>query len=50
MATFFDSIAKSHIKNPIKSPWWSFFAKIVNNFQLLTVFAKKQPTINVGLY
>ena len=41
MATFFDSIAESRIQNPIKSLWWSFFAKIVNDFQLLTVFAKK---------
>ena len=39
--TFFDSITKSRIQNPIKSLWWSFFAKIVNNFQLLTFFAKK---------
>ena len=38
---FFDSIAKSGIQNPIKSLWWSFFGKIVNDFQLLTVFAKK---------
>ena len=41
MNTFFDSIAKNCIQNPIKSLWWSFFAKIVNNFQLLTFFAKK---------
>ena len=26
---FFDSIAKSRIQNPIKSLWWSFFAKII---------------------
>ena len=38
---FFDSIAKSRIQNLIKSLWWSFFAKIVNDFQLLTFFAKK---------
>ena len=41
MATIFDSIAKSHIGNPLKSIWWSFFGKIVNEFQLSTVFAKK---------
>ena len=41
MNTFFDSIAKNCIQNPIKSLWWSFFAKIVNDFQLLTFFAKK---------
>ena len=34
MAFFFGSITKSRIQNPIKSLWWSFFAKIVNNFQL----------------
>ena len=32
MGTFFDIIAKSSIYNPIKSLWWSFFEKIVNNF------------------
>ena len=37
---FFDNIAKSQIQNPIKSLWWSFFAKIVIDFQLLTFFAK----------
>ena len=42
MATFFDSIAESRIQNPIKSLWWSFLAKTVNNFELLTVFAKKK--------
>ena len=41
MATIFDSIAKSHIGNPLKSIWWNFFGKIVNEFQLSTVFAKK---------
>ena len=28
-------------RNPIKRLWWSFFANIVNDFQLLTIFAKK---------
>ena len=32
MATIFDSIAKSDIGNPLKSIWWSFFGKIVNEF------------------
>ena len=41
MSSFFDSIAKSHIQNPIKSIWWSVFAKIVPKFQLSTIFAKK---------
>ena len=40
MATFFDSIVKSHILNSVKSLRWSFYAEIVN-FQLLTFFAKK---------
>ena len=40
----FDSIAKSCIQNPTKSLWWSFFAKLVNNFQLLTFFCKKAPS------
>ena len=44
MATSIDSIARNHIWNPIKNLWWSFFAKIVNNFYLSTVFAKS-PTI-----
>ena len=38
---FFDSIAKSRIWNPVKSLWWRFFAKIVNDFKPLTFFAKK---------
>ena len=38
---FFDSIAKSRIKNIIKSLRWSFFAKIVHDFWLLTFFWKK---------
>ena len=29
---FFDSIAKSHIKNPNKSLLWSVLAKIVTEF------------------
>ena len=29
---FFDSIAKEPIRDPIKSLWWSVFAKIVNDF------------------
>ena len=41
MAAFFDSIAKSRIQNSIKSLWWSFFAKIIINFQMLTFFGKK---------
>ena len=41
---FFDSIAKSLISNPTKSLWWNFLAKIVNEFLLLTFFAKKTPT------
>ena len=41
MNIFFGSIAKSHIQSPIKSLWWSLFAKIVNNFQLLTFSVKK---------
>ena len=41
MNDFFDTIAKSRIQNPIKSLWWSFFAKIVNDFYKLTFFAKK---------
>ena len=28
-------------RNPIKSLWWSIFAKIVNDFQPLAIFAKK---------
>ena len=40
MATFCDSIADSRIQNSIKSLWWRFFAKIVNNVQLLTGFGK----------
>ena len=49
---FFDSIAKSRIQNLIKSLWWGFFAKTVNDFQLLTLFFfffEKSPTINVRL-
>ena len=38
---FFDSIAKSRIYNLIKSLWWSFFEKIVNDFYLLPFFGKK---------
>ena len=37
----FDSIAKSLISNPTKSLWSSFFAKIVQEFLLLTFFSKK---------
>ena len=29
---FFDSFAKSHIKNPTKSLLWRFFPKIAINF------------------
>ena len=41
MAILLVSIAKSHIQNLIKSLWWSFITKIVNNFQQITFFSKK---------
>ena len=45
MATFFDSIAKTRIQNPIKSLWWRFFAKILNDFYVQTFFGKKPQHI-----
>ena len=36
-----ESIAKDVFRDPTKSLWWSFFAKVVNNFYLLTLFEKK---------
>ena len=46
---FFDSISKSRVQNPTKSLSRSFFAKTVNDFQLLTFFAKEPHHENVRL-
>ena len=47
---FIDSIAKSHIFNPTKSLWWSFFVTIINDFYLLTFFAKMSHHKSLTLF
>ena len=38
---FLTVMSRDVFRNPIKSLWWNVFAKIVNDFQQLTIFAKK---------
>ena len=45
-----ESIAKDVFRNPTKSLWWSFFAKVVNNFYLLTLFYKKKDRYQASVY
>ena len=41
MSNLWKVLLRDVFRNPIKSLWWSFFAKVVNDFYLLTLFAKK---------
>ena len=38
---FLTVLPRDLFRNPIKSLWWSVFAKIVKDFQPFTIFAKK---------
>ena len=44
---FWTVLPRNVFRNPIKSLWWSIFAKIVKNFQPLTVFLQKSSIIDV---
>ena len=41
MSNFLTVLLRDVFRNPVKSLWWSVFAKIVNDFKPFTIFAKK---------
>ena len=42
--SFWTVLPRDVFSNSIKILWWSIFAKIVNDFSPLTIFAKKDPS------